>query len=304
MGAVISACTKKKSGAVQASASNIVPGTIEEVGAQWIRALQGSEALTSAAALYQGSSHTESQRAARNLDFPHLIVSAGLGLISADAPVPHYAATILAGNDSVLALLSGGDKAARWWRWLQANSPLAQSLDHVLNTSDGPCLIALPQPYLAMIADEVLALPPAALERVRLFSGMQAPQALAHLQMPYDERLDDKSKTYRGTRQNFASRALRHFAETILPGRETQSAAQHALAVDASLADWTAPELTVGQRKTDTELRAILSAHWDAMGGRSTRMLRLLRDDLGIACEQGRFAGLMRDMRATRGGTA
>ena len=301
MGLVVSACTKKKSGDVQASASTLAPGAIDDVGTRWIAALRAIELLTQAAALYQGSSHVESRRASKSAGSTHLIVSAGLGLISAEALVPHYAASVLAGDDDVLTLLRDNSGAAHWWSWLQKHSPFAQSLEHALDTTEGPCLIALPQAYLAMIAGDLLALPEVSLARVRLFSGTRVPAALAHLQMPYDERLDEKNRAYEGTRSNFAPRAMRHFAEAILPGRETQSAKQHAAAVEAALAGWTAPERKVGQRRTDAELRAILSEHWDAMEGRSTRMLRLLRDDLGIACEQGRFAALMRDARAARG---
>lgn len=304
MGIVISACTKKKSGEAQASASAIAPGTIDDVGAQWISALNAVEALTPAAALYQGSSHAESRRAAESSGYAHLIVSAGLGLVSAEAQIPYYAASVLAGNDNILALLANGECAAHWWRWLQAHSPFAQSLERALAATRGPCLVALPEAYLAMIAGDLLALAPASLARVRLFSGSRAPAALAHLQMPYDDRLDDKAVGYEGTRTNFAPRAMRHFAETILPGRERQSAVQHAAAVDAALVPWTAPVRKVGRRKTDAELRAILASNWDAMDGRSTRLLRLLRDDLDIACEQGRFVGLMRELRATRGGGA
>lgn len=301
---LITACTKKKLGTAQVSAADIRSSAIEVVGSSWVAALSAVEDLTRAAKLYQGGSHAESRRAAQDSGYPHFIVSAGLGLIAADAEVPHYAASVLAGDDDILGKLADGTNANTWWRWLQDRSPFARSLKTIILATHGPCLIALPQAYLEMIREELLALPEQLLDRVRLFSGSRAPAALAHLQMPYDDRLDGPQSPYKGTRSNFAPRALRHFATRILPGNEGQTAGQHAEAVEAALANWSRPVRTSGARKTDAELRAILATHWEAMGGRSTRMLRLLRDELGIACEQGRFAGLVRGMREERGSAA
>lgn len=303
MGTVVTACTKKKAGDAYVFASSLSAGVTRVVGRQWIAALNNPAGRIRAANLYQGGSHAESRRAANDASCPHFIVSAGLGLISADTEVPNYAASVLSGGDNILAKLRDGASSGDWWQWLQQHSPFAKPLETVISMAEGPCLIALPQAYLVMIEAELLALPEGLLERVRLFSGARAPETLAHLQMPYDDRLDGGDSPYKGTRSNFAPRALRHFVNAILRGRETDSAAHHAMAVEAALADWTRPSRTLGKRKTDAELRAILKANWAAMGGRSTRMLRLLRDDLGIACEQGRFAGLVRDLRAEQGST-
>lgn len=283
--------------------STIPSGRLGAVGDQWIVALRAVQTLIPAAKLYQGPSHAESKRAASASGYLHFIVSAGLGLISADTEVPNYSASILAGNDDIRDRLSDGDNADAWWRWLQRNSPFAQSLETVLAVTAGPCLIALPQAYLSMLRDDLLSLPSESLERIRIFSGSQAPAALKHLQMPYDDRLDGVDSPYKGTRSNFAPRAVRHFASHILPGRETDGAGMHIAAVNAALAQWRPPTRTVGQRKTDSELREILNANWDATGGRSTRMLRLFRDELGFACEQSRFARLVRDIRAERAKT-
>ena len=300
MGSIITACTKKKAGTAEACISSHAPGVIDAVGSQWITALNATSRRVCAADLYQGGSHAESRRAAKVADYPHYIVSAGLGLISAKADVPNYKASVLAGEDDVLAVLSDGTDAGTWWRWLQSRSPFALSLASVIAASDGPCLIALPQAYLAMVKSEILSLPSPLLQRVRIFSGSPAPAVLADLQMPYDERLDGAKSPYKGTRSNFAARAVRHFANSVLPGHEAAGAKDHASAVKAAMAGWPHPVRTVGKRKTDAELREILTTHWDVMDGRSTRMLRMLRDDLGIACEQGRFAGLVRSLRAER----
>ncbi len=54
------------------------------------------------------------------------------------------------------------------------------------------------------------------------------------------------------------------------------------------------------QRKTDTELIEIIHKHWDQAQGKAQKMLRVLRDDLLISCEQKRFAGLFRTAKQKR----
>ena len=304
MGLIVTACTKRKAGDANVRMSTFAPGTIDEVGGRWVAALNVANAITPAANVYQGGGHAESRRAVAVSNYHHLIVSAGLGLVSADARIPSYAATVLPGEDDVLAKLHDGETAAGWWHWIQDHSPFACSLERAMIAGEGPCLIALPHTYLAMIADDLLSLPRIQLERVRLFSGSNAPQHLAQFQMPYDDRLDGADSPYRGTRANFAARAMRHFVVSILPTHETQSAPQHAKAVGAALSTWRSPARTIGQRKTDAELREVLIENWEAVDGRSTRMLRLLRDDLGIACEQRRFANLFGELRSERGNAA
>jgi hypothetical protein len=54
-------------------------------------------------------------------------------------------------------------------------------------------------------------------------------------------------------------------------------------------------------RVTDEEIVVLIREHWSAAQAQSTRMLRLLRDDLGVACEQGRFSRLFRRVRSQMG---
>ena len=300
MGLIVTACTKRKAGNTVVRMSALAPGSIDEVGCRWVAALNAAEPVTPAASLYRGGSHAESRRAVAESRYHHLIVSAGLGLVSADSKIPNYAASVLPGEDDVLAKLNGFEDAGNWWRWIQNRSPFARSLEAALQATEGLCLIALPQAYLTMVAADIQSLPSALLTRVRLFSGSKAPTRLAHLQMPYDDRLDGVDSPHRGTRGNFAARAMRHFVISILPTNKTRSAPQHAAAVSAALSRWRSPARTRGQRKTDAELREIFRKNWEAVDGRSTLMLRLLRDDLGVACEQRRFLNLFRDLRTER----
>jgi hypothetical protein len=118
--------------------------------------------------------------------------------------------------------------------------------------------------------------------------------------MPYDDRLDGPDSTNRGTRSDFAGRALRHFAELTRGEPQGHSAAEHAAKVSATLDGWRMPAKVARIRHDDAALLDLIRAHWDAERGSSSRLLRRFRDDLGIACEQGRFAKLAREVRSER----
>ena len=104
---------------------------------------------------------------------------------------------------------------------------------------DGLILLALPSLYLSMVEEELLELPQEVLARLRFFGlGIRAriDPRLEPLVMPYDGRLEDAASRFRGTRSDFAPRALRHFAEVVLPKHPNGSADQHRSAVITALA--------------------------------------------------------------------
>src|SRR5436190_130322 len=87
--------------------------------------------------------------------------------------------------------------------------------------------------------------------------------------------------------------------------RQINQASPFAVSLAASVASsrglvCAAPARVARARHDDESLRALLHQHWEAAGGSSSRLLRLFRDQLHIACEQGRFATLAREVRTER----
>jgi len=118
--------------------------------------------------------------------------------------------------------------------------------------------------------------------------------------MPYDDRLDGLDSPIRGTRADFASRALRHFAEYIVGDDDRRSATEHADAVSTALTGWRMAERFERIRHDNITLLDLIRQHWLAERGSTARLLRRFRNDLGVACEQGRFAALARQVREER----
>lgn len=299
---VITTCTNRKRKLISASLriSDLDAAPLSALATAWGKRLSAASERYPASTVYGGRGFQEAAAAANDLDARLLVVSAGLGLIEAENSVPPYACTVLIGAcDSVADRVMDGFSIGAWWNTLRCASPFASPLARFVANDRGPILASLSEAYLSMIAEEMAALSPDALARLRIFTrtppGRISP-ALRPSVMPYDDRLDGPDSSLRGTRSDFASRALRHFVALDLAG----SAVEDAQAVEAALAGWRMPPKFERTRHRDAELLSMIRQHWDVTGGSSTKLLRLLRDDLDVACEQSRFAGLARQVREER----
>jgi hypothetical protein len=277
---------------------------LENLAGQWSRRLAAEPARFRGEDIYGGRGFREAVTAAELLDAKLLVVSAGLGLIDASTAVPPYACTMLLGaQDSVRARVTGAFSVAGWWEALCRVSPFAVALHDAAQDTHGPICAALSDAYIEMISADLLALSKPMLSRLRLFTRApfeRVPVALRPFIMPYDDRLDGADSPNRGTRSDFAARALRHFAELTRADLSGRSAAEHAAGVSAALGGWRMPAPVPRVRHDDAVMSDLIRAHWDAERGSSSRLLRRFRDDLGIACEQSRLAGLVRKVRSER----
>jgi hypothetical protein len=113
--------------------------------------------------------------------------------------------------------------------------------------------------------------------------------------MPYDDRLESVPH-YSGTRTDFPQRALLHFV-TELDGHYLDWSAG-AKAVSQSLTGLSTRHIPTRTRLDDAEITNVLRRHWTDYGGSSTRLLRFLRREAQIACEQGRFRDIWRGLKA------
>lgn len=284
--------------------SSLSPAPLDELATLWADRLGREARRYPASEIYGGRSFQEARSATAKLNAKLVVVSAGLGLIEASTPVPAYGCTVLVGaDDGVQSRASDGFSIASWWRALSDASRFSVSLADLASEQPGPLLVALSQTYLQMLAPELMALPSADLKRVRIFTLSpidRTPAALRPYRLPYDHRLDGPDSPRQGTRNDFASRALAHFV-AMGRGRVPQpSVTEDVEAVASALALWREPGKFDRKRCDDEAMRALIGEHWESAGGSSSRLLRYFRDELGIACEQSRFAALARQVREGR----
>ena len=303
MTVVITTCTNRKRKAIadDLRICAVGPAGLVDVAGHWAGRLASANEHYPPEAIYGGRGFQEARSVASTLNARLLIVSAGLGLIDATSKVPPYACTIVAGStDSVASRVEGAFSPSRWWSALNRVSPFGLSLSDALQDAGGLVLAALSGAYLDMIADDLLALPNAVRDRLRLFTraplGRVNP-GLRSFVMPYDERLDGPDSPIPGTISDFSSRAVRHFAEKIVMPEDPRSPAEHVRAVRSAFGAWRTPERPVRLRLEDQAILKIMRAHWDDTEGLS---LPRLRGEFNVACEQSRYAGLARIIRGER----
>jgi hypothetical protein len=301
---VITSCTnrKRKVGAALALESTETVESLCELARKWRQQVEAApkNELSPAIDLYSGRSITEAKRAAETLATSLYIVSAGHGLISWNTCIPSYNVTVSPIPDNKLhACLTRLRKAPPdWWNALVKEFGQQRSLTALIAESKTSIvLLALPSTYLTLLAGEFATLSEADMKRLRIitspYGASGLPAQLQSIVMPYDERLE-ALHGYAGTRSDFPQRALSHFV-SVLEG--------HKLPLDAAsekvrhaMDGLRKPVLPERQRRTDEEITAMLWQNWERFNGSATALLRYLRHEALVACEQSRFRSLRQNI--------
>ncbi len=293
---IVTNCTARKRGGKHALAlkPEMIGATLLDTIANWRSAASGRSADRAAADLYYGRSIAEARRSASSAKASLFFVSAGMGLISAERRTPAYDLTpAQMGGGLASALQMHGASADAWWSLLSDNglSRLIRAQPEQL------ILVALPATYLRMLALDLAKVPPADVERLRIFTspagGDEVPETLRTAVMPYDERLESVDK-FSGTRADFPQRALRHFVEELRGVGESMEISRSL--VERALKLYSLRKVPERKRLDDAQIRALITTRWHSCQGRSSRLLRVLRDEELVACEQKRFAQLWREV--------
>lgn len=298
--AILAPCASRKFIQPEPSATAVMLPTAKQVVVEtaWLKVAAGLQTRRPACELYGGRGFGLAREAAVHASAELYIISAGLGLVHSKRAIPSYGVTVSDRGDQAIARkVTGRFNPASWWDAVSRGA-YSERLEDVVDKHRGLLLIALTAPYAAMIGAQVAALPDEALARLRLFGhGIESmlPDHLARSVMPYDARLD---AAVPGTRTDFAQRALRHFCQHVaIDGSlDVEHSAQ---AVRSLLGSHVAPNRRVRPRQSDKEMVAIISKHLENTTGVG-RILRLVRDSDGLACEQARFSRLYKLATAQR----
>lgn len=275
--------------------------SVGDLARLWKQAVEKIDSYQPAIDLYTGRSVVDASEAARLASASLAFVSAGLGLLQAEALVPHYDMTVSEGDSSIAPALARIDATtADWWLTLNAGPSIAEI---IAAPSTNLVLIALPSGYLEMISLDLVQCADVFVKKLRIFTSSKGrplvPEHLHQCVMPYDDRLEGTS--FAGTRADFPQRALRHFVQELQGHR--LSLARGRTAVELALSDQVAPKVPSRLKLSDDEIAALLLTAWSDYGGSSTRLLRYLRDVALVACEQGRFRRIWQQLRDDTLGT-
>jgi hypothetical protein len=296
---VITNCTSRKShrGPALSLSSADLHQPLDKVIEAWSTLLESAPREIQSGALYQGRSFSDAKAVAKEMSSHLYVISAGLGVIKSDESVPHYNLTISEGLGSIAPALSRSQSTSRdWWSLLTGPSGPAKSIRDALDWTPSTLVyVALPSTYLEMVEGDLSTLSTSQLDCVRIFTSPaglnKLPESLRKVCMPYDDRLEGHA-VYAGTRADFAQRAMRHFVEELQAQNLCLDDAR--AAVLQSLKTLTKPTLPERTRKTDEEIIALIAQNWGRFHGHQSHLLRYLRDEALVSCEQSRFRSLWR----------
>lgn len=303
---VVTNCTARKRSKQQAVSSAEIRNvdSVRDLARRWFRLAQGHSSATRAADLYGGRSFRDAAVAAESCGADLFIVSAGFGLVSSTTALPNYALTVSQGAGSIsLKLKQFNASAIDWWKALCGEIGNPDPVSRLVRQrSTAVVLLALPSTYLQMVAPELGNLSNLELSRLRLFTSLPGQGLLeprvANCVLPYDDRLSGL-QGHAGTRTDFPQRALRHFVE-VLQGHQLSLQAGRTAVVRA-LSRHKAPSRETRVRTSDSEICAAIKSLSTSGSLSASTLLRRLRDEQGIACEQGRFRSLWQQVQQERG---
>lgn len=269
---------------------------MDQLTSLWVDLVKAAKSRVTPLDLYQGRGMAECRHASKVTKADLYIVSAGLGLVHTNDLVPNYSLTISDGNGSIQTWLTSRKASSSDW-WLALNEARGTSTPIKSLINDSPqqsqFLIALPASYLGMVVDDMATVREDRLHCIRIFtSGAGArllPPNLRSSVMPYDDRLEGIA-THNGTRTDFPHRALKHFVALLKGHRLSMDAAQEA--VQLAMNNSTKRLIPKRQKATDEQIIEIVRENWFDCGGSVSKLLRFLRDEANVACEQSRFSNL------------
>lgn len=299
---IITNCTSRKRSAAPPVTLRPPKGkSIAACAESWVTQLAGAKTLVAATELYVGRSVVDAKSVAWVCGGELMVVSAGLGLIGGQSLVPNYQLTVANGGGSIRPwLIRNNYQPEHWWAALNSAignlAPVSSRING--SFSEDVFLIALPSTYIGLIAEDLARVQPGKAHRVRFFTSANGvsllPKPLLQSAMPYDDRLEGVGG-YAGTRSDFPQRAMRHFVEELQAHGSSVSAGSEA--VCRIMAASRRKEIPRRTKLDDSEISKLIAANWVASGGSASRLLRVLRDDKLVACEQSRFSSLWRQVR-------
>lgn len=302
---VLTNCTNRKRRPALPSlrARTLPTGDLVAASEEWVSRLGDAKYQFAACDLYCGRAVTETLQAGQAAGADVAFVSAGLGIVEQYQEVPAYSLTVSPGfPDSVCDRITGQYDAASWWKALtkaqRVERPLAQFIE---NRRSLLTLVAMPSSYLGMVAHELADLPPKSLRTVRIIGPRRREEIDERLRnnwLPYDARLDSPKTGMNGTASDFPHRALRHFVLNVLPKNKGGSSECHADAVEKALSKFKPYVRPRGQSTSDDDVISAIVTVWKKHSGRRSSILRELRSELNIACEQSRFRKLADEVEA------
>ena len=270
---------------------------------EWVKRVREALPVAHAGNLYQGRAFLEASKTSESMQSPLYVISAGLGLLHAEKKIASYSLTVSTGSEDAIQNRCTDPifSTTQWWRVLNAQFGVRYPLSKLIAESGRKhWLLAVPINYFELVADDLNQLSDAHLKRLRIVGpqiNQDAHRVLKACLLDIDDRLNGPDSPLAGTQADFAQRAARFAYEKVIRENPEGEVLVHRRAISGKLAGMRHATKYKRQAMSDEGIMRKIKALWKTAEGRSGRMLRLLRDQEQIACEQRRFKGLFKQVQ-------
>ena len=305
---LITTCTHRKRGVISEhlQASALKSGPQESVLKEWCSRIIDAAKPRVASMVYCGRGFKEALAASSTTAKNLFIISAGLGLISHDTMIAPYNLTISrSSSDSLSKKITDDFLPESWWTGLNTSlrgrkNPICELIKE---NPSSHFIIALSSAYFSLIRSDLLLLSDLELQRLAIVGlGLKRvlDDRLYKTLVPYDERLNRLVGANAGTRSDFAQRAMRHFVTEVLPKNNKELFKDQIPIVDSLLSSVVLEQAPKRERMSDDQIVGLMEKYQSTSLGSCSKLLRIMRDKEGIACEQSRFRRLFDRMKQKR----
>ncbi len=291
---IVTTCSNRKRDKPSALLTTVsLPrGALSYLLNEWTTRINRAEKKVEAKELYTGRGFLEIKKLAEERNIPFHIISAGMGLISATEKVPSYDLTV-AGNGSVSVLnkLDNDNFDPRlWWNGINRSKGPNPLANLIRSKRDRIVLISLTNTYYGLVESDLLTLDDTDLKRVRI-TGLKAERVSSKLErsiLPYNINFDGPNSPLPGTRSDFPQRTCVHYIRNVLCYGFKNDRSR----VSRLMKRLSPPRQVTRKRLSDREILQIMKSRIRDEQTTSAKMLRYLRDDRRVACEQTRCSQL------------
>jgi hypothetical protein len=303
---LVTMCSNRKIGirnAVPLNPEHIPKASQALVTNSWIALVKGEKILKPAHEMYGGRGFKESLLSVQGDVSKLWIISAGMGLICAETRIPFYNLTVVEKSLSSIQQRVNNQEfdISDWWRNLNCRLRQGYGLAELVRGNPGILIvISMSNTYASLVLDDILKLNAEEMTCLRLVGSVNRsmlPKTLHPYVMPYNSQFDGPESPLPGTRSDYSQRTTRHFLENVLRLNSKGTALEHSEQVYDIICKLpiSAPYNRI--RVDDDEIKRVIYKRWKDSGGSCINMLRLLRDDEKISCEQSRFSRLFQSVK-------
>lgn len=302
---IVTNCSNRKSvtPAGGALARSLPRGTANSLAIEWGRRIKRVPPVVRAFDLYQGRAFFEACLLAKEAGGGLFITSAGLGFVDSVNLIPSYSLTVSQNSEDSIQSRCDDEifSPLHWWASLTKQFGVMNPISNLIKRSrNRNWLFSIPKSYFDLVAFDLMQLNETQLSRVRIVGPQVDREYHVVLQsclLEVDGRLNGPDSPILGTQGDFAQRAARFVYNEVMSRNPGGDIASHRRILSRKIANWRMAKQHKRQVMSDEEIKKKIAELWDVADGRSGRMLRVLRDQEQIACEQGRFKGLFNSVR-------